>query len=53
MFIAALSGGILAISFIAQATDFGPESTAFALMILPVILSGSDDIRPDRRHRRG
>ena len=38
MFIAALSGGIVAISFIAQATDFGPESTAFALMILPVVL---------------
>ena len=38
MFIAALSGGIVAISFIAQATGFGPESTAFALMILPVIL---------------
>ena len=38
MFIAALSGGIVAISFIAQATRFGPESTAFALMILPVIL---------------
>ena len=38
MFIAALSGGIVAMSFIAQATHFGPKSTAFALMILPVIL---------------
>jgi hypothetical protein len=38
MFVAALSGGIVAISFIAQATRFGPESSAFALMILPVIL---------------
>ena len=37
-FVAALSGGIVAISFIAQATDFGPESTAFSLMILPLIL---------------
>jgi hypothetical protein len=37
MFVAALTGGIVAISFIAQATGFGPESTAFALMILPVV----------------
>lgn len=37
-FIAALSGGMVAISFIAQATQFGPESIAFALLILPVIL---------------
>jgi hypothetical protein len=38
MFIAALSGGIVAVSFITQATGFGPESTAFALMILPLVL---------------
>jgi hypothetical protein len=38
MFVAALSGGIVAISFIAQATAFGPEAAAFALMVLPVIL---------------
>lgn len=38
MFVAALSGGIVAISFIAQATGFGPESAVFALMVLPVVL---------------
>jgi len=38
MFVAALSGGIVAISFITQATRFGPESAAFALMVLPVVL---------------
>jgi hypothetical protein len=38
MLVAALSGGIVAISFIAQATRFGPESAAFALTILPVVL---------------
>lgn len=38
MFVAALSGGIVAVSFIAQATRFGPESVAFALLILPVVL---------------
>jgi hypothetical protein len=38
MFIAALSGGLVAISFIAQATHFGRESQAFDLTILPVLL---------------
>ena len=38
MFVAALSGGLVAISFIAQATHFGPESKAFDLTILAVLL---------------
>ncbi|MCI0582074.1 MAG: hypothetical protein L0227_04120 [Chloroflexi bacterium] len=38
MFVAALSGGLVAISFIAQATRFGPESKAFDLTILTVLL---------------
>jgi hypothetical protein len=38
MFVAALSGGLVALSFIAQATRFGPESQAFDLTILPVLL---------------
>ena len=38
MFVAALSGGLVAISFIAQATRFGPESKAFDLTILTVVL---------------
>jgi hypothetical protein len=38
MFFAALSGGLVAISFIAQATRFGPESKAFDLTILSVLL---------------
>src|SRR5262245_21761647 len=37
MFVAALSGSIVAISFIAQATGFGPELAAFALVVLPVV----------------
>jgi hypothetical protein len=38
MFVAALSGGLVAISFIAQATQFGPASKAFDLTILTVLL---------------
>jgi hypothetical protein len=38
MFVAALAGGLVALSFIAQATRFGPESRAFDLTILPVLL---------------
>lgn len=37
-FVAALSGSIVAIAFVAQATDFGSETAAFASMLLPVVL---------------
>jgi hypothetical protein len=38
MFVAALSGSIVAIAFVAQATRFGFETVAFALLLLPVVL---------------
>jgi hypothetical protein len=38
MFLSALSGSIVALALIAQATAFGAEFTGFALVILPVVL---------------
>jgi hypothetical protein len=38
MFVAALSGALVAIAFIAQATGFRRESLLFALLLLPVVL---------------
>jgi hypothetical protein len=38
MFVAALSGSVVAIAFLAQATQFGTETVAFALLLLPVVL---------------
>ena len=38
MFVASLSGSIVAIAFVAQATRFGGETVAFALLLLPVVL---------------
>lgn len=37
MFIAALSGAIVALALVSQATDFGDGFTAFALVLLPVV----------------
>lgn len=38
MFVAALSGALVGIAFVAQASRFGPETMAFALMLLPIVL---------------
>ena len=38
MFLSALSGAIVALALVAQATEFGNEFTLFALVILPVVL---------------
>ena len=38
MFLSALSGAIVALALVAQATAFGSEFTTFALVILPVVL---------------
>ena len=38
MFLSALSGAIVALALVAQATSFGGEFTLFALVILPVVL---------------
>ena len=38
MFVAALSGSIVAIALVAQASDFGGQTVAVALMLLPVTL---------------
>lgn len=38
MFLSALSGGIVALALIAQATSFGDGFVAFALVILPILL---------------
>ena len=38
MFVAALSGSIVALAFVAQASRFGIETVAFGLMLLPVTL---------------
>jgi hypothetical protein len=37
MFIAALSGAVVALALVAQATDFGGGFVAFALVLLPVV----------------
>jgi hypothetical protein len=37
MFIAALSGAVVALALVSQATDFGNGFTAFALVLLPVV----------------
>jgi len=37
MFIAALSGAVVALALVAQATDFGSGFVAFALLLLPVV----------------
>jgi len=37
MFIAALSGAVVALALVAQATDFGTGFVAFALLLLPVV----------------
>ena len=37
MFIAALSGGVVALALVAQATDFGDPFVAFSLVLLPVV----------------
>src|SRR5262245_18999391 len=37
MFIAALSGAVVALALVAQATDFGSGFVAFALVLLPVV----------------
>ncbi len=37
MFIAALSGAVVALALVAQATDFGTGFHAFALVLLPVV----------------
>src|ERR1041385_9252107 len=37
MFIAALSGSIVALALVAQATDFGEGFRAFGLVLLPVV----------------
>jgi hypothetical protein len=37
IFIAALSGAVVALALVAQATDFGPGFVAFALVLLPVV----------------
>ncbi|HEY6058541.1 MAG TPA: hypothetical protein VIV06_10940, partial [Candidatus Limnocylindrales bacterium] len=38
MFLTALSGAIVALALVAQASDFGPGFVIFALVILPVVL---------------
>ena len=38
MFLSTLSGAIVALALVAQATEFGSEFTLFALVILPVVL---------------
>lgn len=38
MFLSALSGAIVALALVAQATQFGSEFSLFALVILPVVL---------------
>ena len=38
MFLSALSGAIVALALVAQATEFGGEFSLFALVILPVVL---------------
>jgi hypothetical protein len=38
MFLSTLSGAIVALALVAQATEFGGEFTLFALVILPVVL---------------
>jgi hypothetical protein len=38
IFVEALSGTIISLAFLAQATSFGPATAAFALVLLPVVL---------------
>jgi hypothetical protein len=38
MFVASLSGSMVAIAFVAQATDFGSETAIFALLLLSIVL---------------
>jgi hypothetical protein len=37
IFVAALSGSVVALALVAQASDFGPGFVAFALVLLPVV----------------
>ena len=37
IFIAALSGSVIALALVGQATDFGDGFVAFALVLLPVV----------------
>ena len=37
IFVAALTGSVVALALVAQATDFGGEFVAFALVLLPVV----------------
>jgi len=37
IFVAALSGAVVALALVAQATDFGDGFVAFALVLLPVV----------------
>ena len=57
IFIAALSGSVIALALVGQATDFGDGFVAFALVLLPVVFFlGALDIRPARAEqlrRRG
>ena len=38
IFIASLSGSVIALALVGQATDFGDGFVAFALVLLPVVL---------------
>src|SRR5512132_4372637 len=38
MFLTTLSGAVVAIALVAQASGFGPEARLFALAILPIVL---------------
>jgi hypothetical protein len=38
MFLSLLSGAVVALALVAQATDFGPGFVTFALLLLPVVL---------------
>ena len=37
IFVAALTGSVVALALVGQATDFGDAFTAFALVLLPVV----------------
>ena len=37
IFVAALTGSVVALALVGQATDFGREFVAFALVLLPVV----------------
>ncbi|MBA2331772.1 MAG: hypothetical protein H0V94_03160 [Actinobacteria bacterium] len=54
MFIAALSGAVVALALVAQATDFGSGFVAFALLLLPVVFFlGARHDRTARRDHLG